>query len=575
MTAKRRDLPAASDLFALAAALVFVVQCVLVRRFRLDDAFIAYRYARNLGDGLGPVMNAGERVEGVSNLPWTALLGAGSAAGLEPHGLGPVLSWSAGFLVVGLLATLAARALKTRGAGGPAALLGAAAAPIAVWSVSGMETLAFTALCTGFFLRALGDLERKRSGIVAGLWLGGVACLRPEGLAYFLPLVVAAPRRWRWLGTVLGLGLAALVMLTLGRWLYYGSLLPNPVHAKASLNPAVVVPGLLYVTKAAAVFPLFSAAVLWMGARGGVPGRLLLGWCGVTVLVALAAGGERFPGYRLLVPALPAAAASAEFALRRFQAWAPAERRRFLAPALCLAALGLAIACVPHLVVPIGDALLLRSRTQAEPTLHAARLVQEFRCLGVLAAVAGGGIAWLAWRSRDTKTAPGARAGVRGPWAALAVLVVVTLLPGGLDPALLACRQPDPAVQFGRPVGDWLRRHLEANALVATNCAGSLPYAAALPVLDMLGLTDAHIARTPPDRERWIGHEKGDGAYVLSRRPDIIILGGPQGSVEPWPFPGDLQLAAAADFQRDYVLRRVRVEDFDFVYYERSARSSR
>ena len=100
MAAKRRDHLASSDLTMLAAALVFVVQSLVFRRFRLDDAYIAYRYARNLGDGLGPVMNAGERVEGVSNLPWTALLGAFSAAGLEPQALAPALSWIAGFVVL-------------------------------------------------------------------------------------------------------------------------------------------------------------------------------------------------------------------------------------------------------------------------------------------------------------------------------------------------------------------------------------------------------------------------------------------------------------------------------------------
>src|SRR5438552_16124392 len=36
-----------------------------------DDAYISFRYARNLVDGLGLVYNAGERVEGYSNFLWT------------------------------------------------------------------------------------------------------------------------------------------------------------------------------------------------------------------------------------------------------------------------------------------------------------------------------------------------------------------------------------------------------------------------------------------------------------------------------------------------------------------------
>ena len=33
----------------------------------VDDAFITFRYAQNLVDGLGPVYNVGERVEGYSS----------------------------------------------------------------------------------------------------------------------------------------------------------------------------------------------------------------------------------------------------------------------------------------------------------------------------------------------------------------------------------------------------------------------------------------------------------------------------------------------------------------------------
>ncbi|MBI5290004.1 MAG: hypothetical protein HY873_13605, partial [Chloroflexi bacterium] len=39
-----------------------------------DDAFISYRYARNLGDGVGPVWNRGEHVEGYTNFLWVGIL---------------------------------------------------------------------------------------------------------------------------------------------------------------------------------------------------------------------------------------------------------------------------------------------------------------------------------------------------------------------------------------------------------------------------------------------------------------------------------------------------------------------
>ena len=53
-----------------ALGIVFAV----VNRFVQDDAYISFRYARNLADGLGLVWNAGERVEGYTNFLWTLML---------------------------------------------------------------------------------------------------------------------------------------------------------------------------------------------------------------------------------------------------------------------------------------------------------------------------------------------------------------------------------------------------------------------------------------------------------------------------------------------------------------------
>ena len=50
----------------------------------VDDAFITFRYAQNLVDGLGPVYNAGERVEGYSSPIWMLASAAGNALGIDP-----------------------------------------------------------------------------------------------------------------------------------------------------------------------------------------------------------------------------------------------------------------------------------------------------------------------------------------------------------------------------------------------------------------------------------------------------------------------------------------------------------
>ena len=51
-----------------------------------DDAYISFRFAANWANGLGPVWNAGERVEGYTNPLWVALAALGEWLGAPaPH----------------------------------------------------------------------------------------------------------------------------------------------------------------------------------------------------------------------------------------------------------------------------------------------------------------------------------------------------------------------------------------------------------------------------------------------------------------------------------------------------------
>lgn len=119
----------------------------------------------------------------------------------------------------------------------------------------------------------------------------------------------------------------------------------------------------------------------------------------------------------------------------------------------------------------------------------------------------------------------------------------------------------DLASEIGEPVGRFLEAHLPAGSLVAGSTAGSMPYfAPSLDFIDTLGLNDRHIARRTeiPLRTEWQrvpGHLKGDGAYVLSRQPDVIVLGGAQGFVGRRPelgFLTDYELVHLEGFRAEY-----------------------
>ena len=113
-------------------------------------------------------------------------------------------------------------------------------------------------------------------------------------------------------------------------------------------------------------------------------------------------------------------------------------------------------------------------------------------------------------------------------------------------------------------VGAVLRSRFPPDTLIALNPVGAIPYVTGFPTIDMLGLTDAHISRTAPRDfgSGQAGHEKGDGRYVLSRRPDIILLGNVL-AVEHVPVPlsafrwpvvhrSERELARQPDLERMY-----------------------
>jgi len=96
---------------------------------------------------------------------------------------------------------------------------------------------------------------------------------------------------------------------------------------------------------------------------------------------------------------------------------------------------------------------------------------------------------------------------------------------------------PDSAGVIGEYVARYINGHWPAGSWIAINTAGSTAYFAdEMNYIDMLGLNDRAIALRRPvplysDTVRRVGHMKGDGASVLSRRPDFIIASLPWGDV--------------------------------------------
>ena len=217
--------------------------------FLTDDAFISFRYARNLLEGHGLVFNRGERIEGYSNFLWVLELALlWGVFGLRPEHAAPWLSvaFTVGTIAAMLWWVARLPALQHRVLVGWMALgLVCSSATFAVWtSGGGLETRQFTF----FIVLAVVCLNLYRDShrglLMASMSLAAAALTRPEG-----PLIAVCcfgwfamermvrdgwPTRLHW-GKSACLVVPFVVLVVahfLFRYTYYGEWLPNTYYAK-------------------------------------------------------------------------------------------------------------------------------------------------------------------------------------------------------------------------------------------------------------------------------------------------------------------------------------------------------
>jgi len=442
-------------LLALVAAFVFFAWR---SDFVSDDAFISFRYARNLVDGNGLTFNPGERVEGFSNLLFVLLIAGLHAAGLDPVAAGRLIGLAAGVLLICVayrLVLVAAGASARLFAGIAVAAL-ACNAYVAVWSRGGLETTlyALLILCTALPLAARGCT--RRSFFWSSLAACALTLTRLEGVAVYAllllwALAVSRERRSAGLRDLLpgvGVYITALALMTLWRFAYYGELVPNTFFTKSGFTLNHAWRGIVYLQDFAQnlyVAPALVLAGLSLLSlrRKAVPLLLLL--LAELMLIVVAEGGDGLPAYRFIVP--------------------------LLAPLFILTGVG------------------------------ASALAGRLKAL---------------WR----------------PLELLAFAALLTLVPlSRLMERDVQYRLYDSQTRFEVPtwtfIGTWLKNNVPPGTTLATIPIGAVSYYSGLPMIDMMGLTDSHIAKRPVASlgAGWAGHEKSDGPYVLSRRPDILLLG--------------------------------------------------
>jgi hypothetical protein len=306
---------------AAAGAVTAFVPARLLWGFTVDDALIPARYAAHLARGLGYRFNAaGAITDGVTPLGFPYLFAPfareGPLAALTAAKIAGVCAWT---LAAAVLALAIDRAAAAR-ARFLAMLLVACSAPLAAWSVAGLETGIAAAL--GALAVALPELGFAIAGSLAA---GLVAALRPEALPFALALAMAAlpsacaprPRALR-----LALAGAPFVAVALARLAIFGRVVPLSVLAKPSdLGHGLAYAGACFALAGpvAIVAPLAWRRLAWWP-------RSLIFAVFVHFAAVASAGGDWMPLSRLVVPALPAVVLAAAHVAAVARPWATAAR---------------------------------------------------------------------------------------------------------------------------------------------------------------------------------------------------------------------------------------------------------
>ena len=293
--------PRGSLVFVLAGAVASLAAFVVLRDFTVDDALVAVRYARNLGDGFGWRFDRhGTIADGVTPLPLPLLL----APFCRTDALGAFVRTRMifGAAHVATITVLLRAVVRQRPSPLVATLVTAAlllAVPLAAYASSGMETPLAALLAT---LAATSSRSPRRAALLAG----GAAMIRPElapwalVVAFGFGLEHGSPPRIP-LGA-LGLAAAPPLVCVVVRLVAFGSPAPLALQAK----PSDVVTGARYVLGAllTTTAPILAAAPRALARAGRVPLTLAAAFLLHAVVVMLL-GGDWMPFARLFAPVLP------------------------------------------------------------------------------------------------------------------------------------------------------------------------------------------------------------------------------------------------------------------------------
>jgi len=271
-----------------------------------DDAMVSMRYARNLADGNGLVMNPGERIEGITNPLWTLWMAAVHFLPVPQSKISLIIQITAAISLLMNLVIVRKIALTLSGnstaVSTAAVFLTAFYLPLINWSLQGMEVGVITLLISCVVWRVM--QSAKNGGIPFDIYiLLGIGTLIRIDMAVpflgvWLYLILSGSSGLRGKHILLG-GIVFTAFLggqTLFRLLYYGDIFPNTYYLKMTGYPVLLrLSRGLYVwwkfvwsmSPLLFIVPVVTLVFPWSRLRG-----LLALLCGLQMLYSIYVGGD-------------------------------------------------------------------------------------------------------------------------------------------------------------------------------------------------------------------------------------------------------------------------------------------
>lgn len=452
----------------------------------LDDAYIFLRYAENIVNGFGLVWNINEApVEGYTSFLYLFVLITAKflTIDLETFAIvfGIITSALTLFFTYLINIHLFGKILSKKSSIIFTIIILTISPAYLYWSTAGMETSFYSMFLVMTIYLFLKFPESISSSLFKGILFGMLCVLRFEAVLFFvialyylvkpnnsfLRIKISATTSLFILGFILAFG-----TYFIWRWTYFGFFFPNTFYAKTGGGIQQIIGGFLYIIKALRLFygfgwiPIIFVLLFFRKEMLSKETIFLFSISLISILTTILIGGDHFHLGRFVLPVLPL------------------------------------------LFVFLPPSIELMSLTQFKYI----SLKQKYRGVLILFVIA----ALLVNKPVYKEVAGG----------------FINLLDAKKDLLEVYDESSETDIidwQTGFILmGSALNKIADKDDYIAVVPIGAIGYFSKINVIDMVGLVDPVIAHEKLDAEKlkkWTaGHTKGDGKYILSRKPKYIQL---------------------------------------------------